>query len=524
MTHYCFSRASLLGAAVIASALTLACGAGIDSEATVEIAKTQHPLVARYSFTSRCGGAQGMVEFGPDTSYGRQTAWQRSPGIHQRTDILVAGMKAATTYHMRSTVRCAGDTWTSADQTFTTGALPSTPFPSLTVSRPDSSLAAAENPGIELMNVFAPNSNLLQGFFADRDGNPIWFYDVGAASGNAPYTMKLLPNGHIIFSITRSITAGTIIREVDLSGKTIREMGTGDLDKKMQQAGFNFVPTGFHHDLLPLANGHLIVLVNFFLGFTDLPGFPGTTNVLGDGIVDLDQDWNPVWAWSAFDHLDVNRHPNGLPDWTHGNAVIYSPSDGDLLFSMRHQSWVVKIDYNNGAGSGNVLWKLGYQGDFSLSQGGDPSLWFYYQHYPSLISQNGPQATLAIWDNGNNRVMDNSGTLCSTPGSGSTNPCYSRAMVLSIDESTRVANLLFQEFPGSWSVWGGSIQQLTNGNLEFDMNAPFPAISNLASEVQEVTQEAVPQVVWKMDIAPVPLYAYRAYRVPSLYPGVTWQN
>jgi len=26
-----------------------------------------------------------------------------------------------------------------------------------------------------------------------------------------------------------------------------------------------------------------------------------------------------------------------------------------------------------------------------------------------------------------------------------------------------------------------------------------------------------------MDIAPVPLYAYRAYRVPSLYPGVTWQ-
>jgi len=26
-----------------------------------------------------------------------------------------------------------------------------------------------------------------------------------------------------------------------------------------------------------------------------------------------------------------------------------------------------------------------------------------------------------------------------------------------------------------------------------------------------------------MDILPVPLYAYRAYRVPSLYPGVSWQ-
>jgi hypothetical protein len=56
------------------------------------------------------------------------------------------------------------------------------------------------------------------------------------------------------------------------------------------------------------------------------------------------------------------------------------------------------------------------------------------------------------------------------------------------------------------------------------MNAPglFP-VANLASEVQEVTQTSTPQIIWKMDIAPVPLYAYRAYRVPSLYPGVTWQ-
>jgi hypothetical protein len=30
-------------------------------------------------------------------------------------------------------------------------------------------------------------------------------------------------------------------------------------------------------------------------------------------------------------------------------------------------------------------------------------------------------------------------------------------------------------------------------------------------------------VVWKMDISPVTDNAYRAYRVPSLYPGVGWQ-
>jgi hypothetical protein len=424
---------------------------------------------------------------------------------------------------MHANVQCSGNTFETSDETFTTGPLPSTPFPSLTVTRPDPSLSANETPGVELVNIFAPGFNVIQGFFTDRDANPIWYYDVGAAQGNAPYTMKLLPNGHMLFSITRSITAGTIIREVDLSGQTIREIDTATLGSKMQQAGFHFAPTGFHHDFLVLPNGHLIVLVNFFQSFTDLPGFPGSTNVLGDGLVDLDENWNPVWAWSAFDHLDVNRHPNGLPDWTHSNAIIYSPSDGNLLLSMRHQSWILKIDYNNGAGTGNVLWRLGYQGDFALSQGDDPSLWFYYQHYPSLISQNGPQTTLAVWDNGDNRVLDTNGDLCTNPAANSPNPCYSRGVVLSVDESTRVADLVWADSPGYWSIWGGSIQQLASGNIEFDLNAPaFPPAPNVASEVQEVTQTTPPQLIWKMDIAPVPVYAYRAYRVPSLYPGVSW--
>jgi hypothetical protein len=44
----------------------------------------------------------------------------------------------------------------------------------------------------------------------------------------------------------------------------------------------------------------------------------------------------------------------------------------------------------------------------------------------------------------------------------------------------------------------------------------------VVSEVQEVTQTSPPIVVWKMDIL-FPMSAYRAYRVPSLYPGVSWQ-
>src|ERR1700693_1762589 len=43
--------------------------------------------------------------------------------------------------------------------------------------------------------------------------------------------------------------------------------------------------------------------------FTDLPGYPGVTNVVGDALINIDLNGNVAWAWSAFDHgLDINRH------------------------------------------------------------------------------------------------------------------------------------------------------------------------------------------------------------------------
>ncbi len=318
----------------------------------------------------------------------------------------------------------------------------------------------------------------------------------------------------------------SLIREVDLAGNTIRELDMPTLDQKMSAAGYDFIPGTFLHDFALLANGHLIVLVNFTKNFTDLPGYPGTTAVIGDGLIDLDQNWNPVWAWNSFDYLDVNRHLNGLPDWTHSNALLYSPADGNLLLSMRHQSWVLKIDYNNGAGAGDIIWELGYQGSpgFALTVNGvpseDPSEWFSFQHFPSIIGQTGPETILAIWDNGDYRPLDTNGTLC---GGQNAPACYSRATVFQIDESAMVANLLWADQDSYYGIWGGSINQMANGNIEFDLNAPaFPPSANVGSQVQEVTQTLTPQVVWQMDVS-TPLNAYRAYRVPSLYPGISWQ-
>jgi arylsulfate sulfotransferase len=509
------------------SSLALSCGllasCGTNSGENpkifhVTVANTQHPMVAQYTIGSGCSG-QAMVEFGPDTNYGRSTAWYPITA-GQPLMIEVAGMRPSTAYHMRSQRQCSGTTIASDDTTFTTGAPPSLPFPVVQVTRPNPGASSSENSGIELVDTISANSNQIQAFFTDRDGNPIWYYNVDPTY--YPFTFKLLPNGHFLFSLGNA-SGDSLIREVDLAGNNIRELGITTLQQRMQAAGFSFVPTSYHHDFVPLSNGHVIVLTNVLKNFTDLPGYPGTTQVVGDALIDLDQNWNPVWAWNGFDHLDVNRHLNGLPDWTHSNAIVYLPQDGNLLLSMRHQSWILKIDYSNGAGTGDVLWHLGYQGDFTLTNNGapttDPSLWFSFQHFPSLISQTGSQINLAVWDNGDYRPLDMNGTVCQIPGPPD---CYSRATVFQIDESSMVANLLWADAPGYFGVWGGSVNQLANGNIEFDLNAPeTPPASNVASEVQEVTQTASPTVIWQMDI-PTPMNAYRAYRVPSLYPGVSW--
>ena len=219
----------------------------------------------------------------------------------------------------------------------------------------------------------------------------------------------------------------------------------------------------------------------------------------------------------GFDHLDVNRHPLGLADfeglgadWTHANAIV-SSADGNLFLSMRNQSWILKIDYQNGQGTGDILWRLGDQGDFTLAQG-VVSDWFYAQHYPNSLSDDGTHTTFAIWDNGDDR-LNSDGQPCGIPN------CYSRATIFQIDQDVKVANLIWQNLPGFYSFWGGSIGTLENGDVEFDQTTPFGSAS--ASIIEEVTRTDSPQIVWQLNLTGE--NAYRGYRIPSLYPGVTWK-
>jgi arylsulfate sulfotransferase len=355
-----------------------------------QLTETPSPLVVAYSIYLPAPGMVA-VQFGAGN---RMTSVQSTPSPNGgMVHVYVAGMQAHTTYHMHAIVTLKnGVSFSDSDRTFTTGTAPKTATVQVTAAGNPS-----PQPGVELFETVIPHTSA-QLFATDLQGNVVWTYQYQGSSFDALQAAKPLPNGNflLLISFTSSLSAqalsnlpaGTIdaIREVDLAGNTVRELDLTQLGQSLAQMGYKFSLQGFHHDVLPLANGHIVLLVDMRVPYSNLPGFPGTSSVLGDLLVDVDQNFKPTWVWNAFEHLDIKRHPMNFPDWTHGNALLYSSDDHNLLFSMRHQNWIIKIDYQDGTGAGDIIWRLGPGGDFQLVGGTDPTDWFYAQHGPSFFT------------------------------------------------------------------------------------------------------------------------------------------
>lgn len=475
------------------------------------VAATGNPLVATYTISTDASAAI-TIQFGPTSSYGLQTSADQTPLGGGSVSILVAGMRQNATYHMRAVATYSdGSQQFNSDHVFQTGTIPAERIPSMQVTTGNGSTPA---PGVELVSLTIGNSNQLLALALDPAGNVIWYYDYDPSLG-IPQPIKLLPNGHMLTILYLPGAPGGTVREVDLAGNIIRQFDYNDLNQKLHNAGYNIQVYSIDHDILQMPNGHWVLVVSDTRIFTDLPGYPGQTTVTGNAVVDVDPNNNPVWVWDAFDHLDVNRHPMFFPDWTHANALAYSADDGNLLLSLRHQSWVLKLDYQNGTGSGNILWKLGYQGDFALASD-LPSDWFFAQHDVNISSANSTgNFQLAMFDNGDYRVLDTSGDVCS----GFLPPlCYSTAATFDVNEIDMTAAREWSyTTPYSW--WGGSTRLLFNNNLFVDETAPLD-LNLTGSRVLELTQTSHPTTVWQLVINGQA--SYRTIHLTSLYPGVKW--
>ncbi|HUA19351.1 MAG TPA: aryl-sulfate sulfotransferase [Bryobacteraceae bacterium] len=546
---------------------------------------TDNPQVAVYSITPR-SPSEVTIDFGLDERYGLRT-WSRHADGNAPVRIFVAGMLADATYHMRARIHFADGTIVQdTDHVFHTAPLPLRMRDWRIQSSPRG--RAGREAGLELLNSSTgvksqiaivdlkgrilwsyevPERQAMReivslrrreralsriaGWFgwklrsgplrdalaktAQREAGTVQMSRIASASDVGFINpVKLLPNGDLLLLYglsSQSLLSGpspegtfSFVREINLAGETVRQITAEQLNEKLHASGHRELQLqNFHHDVEVLPNGHWIVIANQFRPGSDPD--QGQTDIFGDVLIDLDNNLNPVWTWSTFDHLDINRRPMWSPDWTHSNAVIYTPDDGNLLLSMRHQSWIIKIDYRNGSGTGKVLWRLGAGGDFRLLNGRDPEDWQYAQHLPSILgARSAGVFYLTMVDNGDNRPTARGGR-CVDPGSGTAGgvPCYTTIPVFEVDERAMTTKIVARKVlpPDEYSNWGGGTDVWPDGSIEATLSSEGNhGKPGMDSTVMELTPGPAPQEIWEMETIGTPIY--RAERIGSPYPGVQW--
>ena len=501
-------------AAATTSAIAVDAVASRVTGSQAVITPTLNPLVALYSAPPSPAGSV-FVQFsvaGDFPSWRNTNTLPVVPG--KSTNFFVAGMLPNTTYEMRD-VRSDGTG--SEPLLFTTGGIPANlTIPAFTVQQPP-------GPGSNLDQDMV----LHQGIRSTSERPPVlatnlagqvtWYYDIS----DAGFTLvrvgqSLVPGGTLLVSgadpYTAIAGATNVLREIDLAGNPVRETSVAALNAQLAAMGHGVIHA-FNHDVQRLADGNTVALALTERTVT-INGTP--TNYIGEMVLVLDPDFQVTWAWDAFDHLDVNRGPvlgevvlPGAPeptasvprlpavDWLHVNAVALSPADGNLILSVRHQDWVVKIDYRNGAGDGHVVWRLGQGGDFALASAG-PNAWFSHQHNAHYIDDH----TLILFDNGNTRRATDS-------------TANSRGQVWTLDENNMTATPVLNADLGNYSGRLGSAQRLSNGNYSFLSGAVgFPPPSQIGQTI-EVLPDGTKSYVLKF-ASP----EYRSYRLRTLYEGI----
>jgi hypothetical protein len=173
----------------------------------------------------------------------------------------------------------------------------------------------------------------------------------------------------------------------------------------------------------------------------------------------------------------------------------YIPGSGDLLISITEQDWVVKIDYQDGKGTGKVLWRLGLDGDFK-AKSDDPYPWFSHQHDAGFDPPGSNR--LIVFDDGRRRKEK-------FPKSNS------RGQVWELDEQAMTATLVMNADLGVYSPAAGSAQTLSGGGYSFESGfVNPPAVSS-----REIEVGADGKIVYAQQLGGA--NSYRSFRVPDLY-------
>jgi len=497
------------------------------------VTATSNPLVALFSAPACPVGSTMQIFFYPQGKANVSSATDNRPcGAGTSMNFLIAGMYPSTIYEMNYLVDTNG-TYTRGPQVlqFTTGALPSG-SPKIMTSwvKVQASSATSEKEKIQLTSYFAPYAPSA----TDLAGNLVWYYSGNNPSQSQVHRMAPLgttmdisggPNSTTGSGLWGAQVEEQLVQQVDLAGNVIRET---NVDRVNEQLPIEAAISNFDHDAILLPNGHILVIATNQRVFpAGTQGNSAAISVIGRVLLDLDTNMQVAWYWNAFDHdsggtqLNIARPatmgetcaynanditPWGCPpvlltspanDWLHGNSIQYEP-DGSIMMSLRHQDWVVDIDYNNGTGTGNIVWIMGLDGNFTMQTTSNRYPWFSHEHNVEFTL--GGMTSLTLFDNGNTRISQDGG--------------YSRGMVLNVDVPNRTVAWSFVPNMGVFSQALGSAQLLSNGDYMFLCgDILFKPSSAAAWDID--TEYSTNGTLTYSQGANFP--AYRAFRVPNLY-------
>jgi len=461
------------------------------------VSPTANSLVFLYSAPPCDQRSRMRVRFQALGGTAQNTPFQHcSSGLSM--NFYLAGLLPATTYTAQHILDTGLGSESGPAITFTTGNPPSNLYS-------DTIVLPSPNPFSDPILLGGPlGGNIVAN---DLSGNVLWY-----GPADLTFLTRAEPGGEfwgIVESLQGAGPAQQVVRKFDLAGMTLLETNAARVNEQLTALGKRTI-TGFHHEARPIEGGRVAVLASVEQIVTDTQG-PGPVDVLGDMIIVFDQNLNVVWTWDAFDNLSVNRPavlgetcPSaGCPafylapkanDWTHGNA-LQETADGNILFSIRNQDWLVKISYDHGNGDGHILWRMGVGGDFQINSS-DPYPWFSHQHDGNFAGSD--PTRLLVFDDGNTRVAAMRGG-------------NSRGQVFQIDEQNFIVNPILNADLGVYSEAVGSAQLLLDGNYHFDAGF-VPENNTIDSYSIEVDPAGHMQYEAHQNVI-----LYRTFRMTDLY-------
>jgi arylsulfate sulfotransferase len=483
------------------------------------ITPSAHPLIALFSAPPCPEGSNFRVAFRAEGEEAvTRTSAQACRGSISN-NIWVAGMRADTEYRMRPEW-ISGSTVKSGDWApFHTGLLDgSTPPVSILVPRAGGS--SVSDP-VLIYSAIALGGGK-RPFATDLQGRVIWYLQSDDSLN------RVIPGGHFLVigegqNSVNTTKTEQLLRELDLAGNVVRETNAGRVAEQLETRGIHSdcriggkeCVSGFHHEAVRLPNGHTLVIAGMERMMpAGTQGAKEPVDILGDLVVDLDEEFQVAGVWNSFDHLDLNRKSvfdarcktggGGCPPvllapeaygWTHSNSLNYIPSSGDFLVSIPEQDWIVKVDWKNGKGSGKILWRLGKGGDFKVDSK-DPTPWFSYAH--DVGFEPAGSNTLTLMDDAHAKHQKDQNS-------------ESRGQVWKLDEEKLTATLALNADLGGYSFCCGSMQVLKGGGY----NSVVGGIDFTSVHGRLVEIDKDGKTVFAAEAEGV--IVYRSFRVEDLY-------